>query len=383
MSHSTVVVIGASFAGLHLAHSLLKDLTNNVKVVLINPSQTFYFVVAAPRVVAKPNAFRPEQYLIPIQKEFDHYPSDNFEFVLGRATSIDSKHKTVTVNKTQAISYDYLVIASGGTTASTNPDSGIAIPFKQPNSDNVQQLIQNAQDALSKAQNVVIAGAGPIGVELSGEIAEAAKDSGRDVKITLVSTSHRVLPVLKQSASAMAEQMLEKKGVRIERSCKVTGAVFSPDKKKWTVSLDNGQELAADVYIPTTGTIPNNDFIPEEFLDDMGWVKTDKELRVQSPKANAPLPIFAAGDITANSIRMTFKAVEQATVVANNIKAEILGQGGKKTYDQGNNIMMAVPVGAAGGTGQVAGLVMWSWFVRMVKGKDYLVSKARSFVAAK
>ena len=39
-------------------------------------------------------------------------------------------------------------------------------------------------------------------------------------------------------------------------STKVTSAEASTDgTKSWTVTLDNGKKLAADVYIPTTGPI--------------------------------------------------------------------------------------------------------------------------------
>jgi hypothetical protein len=35
------------------------------EVTLINPSPTFYFAIAAPRILAKRDAFKPEQYLLP------------------------------------------------------------------------------------------------------------------------------------------------------------------------------------------------------------------------------------------------------------------------------------------------------------------------------
>ncbi|KAJ5212974.1 hypothetical protein N7449_000143 [Penicillium cf. viridicatum] len=378
-----VVIVGASFAGIPIAHSLLKDIPT-VKVTLINPSPTFYFTIAAPRLLAKRNAFKPEQYLLPIEREFSQYRTKSFEFVQGRASAIDVSAKTVSLDTTRNIHFDYLVIASGSTTASTSQKNAIPIPFKQSNSDDMNTVIQNAQDSISMAESIVIAGAGPIGVELAGEIAEAAQQSGRRVNITLVSASYRILPMLKPAGSATAEKLLTGMGVEIVKNQKVSGAVQSKDSHSWTVTLDEGRKLDVDLYIPTTGVLPNNDFIPENLLDENGWVMVDKGLRVKSRRESAArLPIFAAGDITNNSMRLSFKAQEQAAVVAANLKAEIVGQGKSKLYNQGDKTMMVVPVGSTGGTGLIMGWTPWGAMVKMVKGKDFLISKAHSAVSAK
>jgi hypothetical protein len=82
-------------------------------------------------------------------------------------------------------------------------------------------------------------------------------------------------------------------------------------------------------------------------------------------------------------MRLSFKAAEQAAVVAANIKNDILGSKYKrKLYDQGDSIMMMVPVGASGGTGQLFGMTAWSFMVKAIKGKDFFVSKAASIIGA-
>jgi NADH dehydrogenase FAD-containing subunit len=374
---TTVVIIGASFAGAPIAHSLLKDV-KTVKVILINPSPTFYFCIAAPRIMAKPTTLQPEQYLIPIESAFKKYPSDSFQFVQGRATGIDPENKSVTVDSQTTIPFDYLVIATGSTTASTIRNE-IPIPFKQSNADNMETLIKNAQQAILSSSQIVIAGAGPIGVELAGELAEAAQQQGKSLKITLIEASDRVLPMLKNSSSKAAESLLMQKRVTIILGHTVTEALLSDGT--WNISLSNGQQLAADLYIPTTGVQPNNNFIPQQWLDTDGWVKVDRELRVQGGQ-DASLPIYAAGDITNNSMRLSFKAAEQAGVVAANIKNDILGKGKRRVYDQGESIMMMVPVGGSAGTGQLFGMTPWSFLVKSIKGKDFFVSKAPSFIGA-
>ena len=385
MAPVNVVIVGAGIAGLVVAHSLLQG-APNVKITLINPSQTFYWNIASPRIVAKPKAFRPEQYLLPIKDSFAQYPTDAFEFVLGTATAINVSAKTVAVTlngsgDSKNISYDHLVIASGSTNPSTTGAvTGISIPFKPSNRDDMKQLVAAAQEQIAGAKEIVIGGAGPVGVELAGELAESL---GKKATVSLISSAERVLPMIKASGSSVGEKKLKEKGVKIITSAKVTGAEKSTDgTKAWTVSLDNGKKLSADLYIPTTGAIPNNSFIPAQFLDSNGWVKVNKELRVQSPGSSA-LPIYAVGDVNTNDMRLSFKATEQAKVAVANIMADILGKGERKSYDQGDSIMMLVPVGETGGTGQLFGMTPFSFLVKFVKGKDYFVSKAPQYVVGK
>ncbi|KAF7596170.1 hypothetical protein BBP40_003069 [Aspergillus hancockii] len=207
-------IIGASFAGAPIAHSLLKDVAS-VKVTLINPSPTFYFVIAAPRFLAKPNAFKSDQYLIPIEKEFRHYPKQSFKFVQGRATAVDAQSKAVLVDNVKPISFDYLVIAAGSTTASIVVTNGIPIPFNQLSLDNMASMVRNAQDYIAGAKSIVIGGAGPIGVELAGEVTEAIRQSKRKAEVTLVSAADRVLPMLKPAGSTAAERLLTGRGVNL------------------------------------------------------------------------------------------------------------------------------------------------------------------------
>lgn len=386
MARSTVVIIGASSVGLPAAHTLLQD-PSNTKVVLINPSSEYYFNIAAPRIVAKPKAFRADQYLLPIKDAFAQYPKESFELIVGTATAIDVSAKSVSVAATdsgnsQSVSYDYLLIASGATTPATAGSiTGSSIPFKATGRADTKEVIAAAQQQIANAKSIVIGGAGPIGIELAGELAEAIEESGNagKVSITLVSATERVLQMLKPSASSAAEKMLKQKKVKIITGTRVLGAEASSDGSgSWTVSLDSGEKLSTDLYIPTTGSIPNNSFIPEQYLDVDGWVKVNKELRVESADA-----IYAAGDITNNTVRLAFKAGEQARIAANNIKVDIAGKGERKVYDEGNSIMMVVPIGEAGGTGQLFGFVPWSFMVRMVKGKDYFVSKAPDYLSGK
>lgn len=389
-SDPTVVIVGGSYSGIEVAHSILKEISGT-KVVLINPSRNLYFNVAAPRILAKPSAIAPEKYSLPFEKQFEKHSSSSFEFVHGIATSIDKGAKTVSVegSESRIIAYDYLVIASGSTTSSTVGQSGIVAPFKPTATDDLDATIKKTQDAIVSAKSIIIGGGGPVGVEFAGEIAEASSRSNGEKSITLVSATKQLLPVLKASAGKAAQQLLQSKGVKVLAQRRVEKAEHDATSGKWTVTLDGDEVIEADIYISTTGVIPNNQFIPPEFLTSAGWVEVDDGFRVKSntdsdKEGASPLPIYAIGDITKHDARLLLSVAGQTPILVANLKADILKQGKRLTYTPSTSIdTMLVPVGASTGTGQIYGWVVWGFLVGLMKGRDFLVWKAPSLIAAK
>jgi NADH dehydrogenase FAD-containing subunit len=376
MAGATVVIVGASHAGLGVANGLLKTGSDKIKIVLINPSEKHYFNIAAPRILAKPQFFQPNQYLLSIEKSFARYPRESFQFIKGRATGIDTALKSVKVSSLQSdLAYDYLVIASGSTTTSSL--MGELAPFKPFGDYDIDASIRSIQKVISNAKSVVVGGAGPVGVEFAGELVEAFKGK-RGASVTLISASKHVLPMLKERGSMMAEKVLAEKDVKVITSRKVVDAVrnVSGDKSQWVVSLDNGEQLEADVYISTTGVIPNNQFVPAEFLSAGGWVKVDDKLRVTGGDGS----IYALGDITIQPLRTAIKVAEQVPVVVTNLKVAILGRGKSATYSSNDSLIMIVPIGKSTGTGQMFGWKPWGILVSKIKGKDFFVSKAAGMI---
>ncbi|GKZ80071.1 hypothetical protein AnigIFM56816_004287 [Aspergillus niger] len=415
----TIPIIGASFAGLTTAHSLLSHFTTNkskglkIKILLINPTPNFYWAIAAPRILTKPTAFSESQYLIPIADGFTKYSADVFEFILGRATSLDFENKLLqveesTTNNTKKtlreIKYDYLVIASGSTPSASsssplfpgeteNKDADrkeMIYPFKlSPTSTStITETIQSAQSTISTSKRITIIGAGPIGVELAGELADLTTSSSEEKKdITLISSTPRILPILKESASETATSLLTSKGVRVLTNTKVI-SVSSKAGGGYELKFESGETMDTDIYIPTIGVLPNSSYIPGEVLDEKGWVRVDSELKVVGVDG-----VYAAGDVTDCKQKLSFKADEMAGVVVGNLVNDIDNSagkggrgwwrgcgGGRKTYDEGTEVMMVVPVGSSGGTGQAFGLVLFSFMVWLAKGRDYFIWKARGYV---
>ncbi|KAI5198267.1 FAD/NAD(P)-binding domain-containing protein [Aureobasidium subglaciale] len=369
MSH--VVIIGGSYAGTKVAHKVLKE-TPNSKVTLIDPSDVFYFNIASPRIIAKPKEAKVDQYLIPIMDKFKHYPASRFTFVQGLASSVDTSGKIVHVEGGKEIPYDYLVVASGSTTPGTVGKE--AIPFKTTGSD-IREKIDSAQKRVAAADSIVIIGAGPVGVESAGEIAQAYPKT----KVTLISSHAQVLPDLKASAAKSAHASLEGLGVKIIYSARVTESKQDASTGRFNVSLDNGKTLEAALVISAAGNIANTSFMPQEALDKDGWIKVDGNMRVSSISDNS---VYALGDATMYKQRYMLKINDQIPVVANNLKTAITKSGNAKTYNANDKLMVFVPIGSKAGTGQVGGFVPFSFMVAFAKGKDYFMSKAATFITA-
>ncbi|TKX18254.1 pyridine nucleotide-disulfide oxidoreductase-like protein 6 [Elsinoe australis] len=372
MPQTQVLIIGGSYTGTGVAHHILKN-NSNVKVTLVNTSTHYFFNIASPRIVAKPKEVPLDKVLISIPEHFKQYPSSAFEFVHGTVTSLDISSRTARIDGEREIKYDYVVIASGSTTPSTIGKE--SIPFKATEQDDLRDRLRDAQDRIAKSKSIIIAGAGPVGVETAGEIAEAYPGT----TVTLISSRGQVLPDLKPAAASKASSNLQNLGVKIVLSTKVTSSQLDERTGKWTVSLDNGKVLDADLFISAAGNIANTSFLKPDYLDQEGWVKVDDNLRVQGVKDGSA---FALGDVTTFKQRYLLKAQDQIAIVAGNVAASI-GKGALKTYNASDKLMVFVPIGSKSGTGQVGGWVVWSFMVAFAKGRDYFVPKAASYISAK
>jgi apoptosis-inducing factor 2 len=366
-----IVIIGGSHAGLGAAQAILAALPT-VKVILINTSKHYYFNLAAPRVLARPDNISIDQVMIPIASLFTKHGTDRFEFVHATVQSVDITGKTVTMDLKTApvIGYDYLIIASGSHTLANT--SKQIIPVKQPVTDTLEGELKKAQLDIKNAQNIVIGGSGPLAVEFAGEIA----DEYPLKTITVVSSASRLLPTIKESASRAATKMLKSLKVDIVFGVRVENAEYRDAEKKWTVNLSNGQNLEPDLYISAMGVLPNNNFIPAELLSRDGWVMVDENLRVVGAPA-----VYALGDIINEPVKMTIVIKNQVEVVATNLAADINGVGSRKAYKRGISAMI-VPVGRVGGIGQIGHFVLWSWMATFIKG-DFFISRNKLWVSGK
>lgn len=228
-----VVIIGGGFAGLQF----IKTLKNKpIRITLIDKHnyhsfQPLLYQVASARI-------EPSNISFPFRKLFQGYK--NFDFRMADVEYVDSLQKTVITN-TGNIKYDHLVVATGCTTNFFGNEDmkKHSLPMKEM-TDAIEirnRILKDFEkysiataDEKEKLLNIVIVGAGPTGVELSGAFAELKNDilpkdypkvdfSGLD--IYLLEGESYTLSNMSNESKKMSQKYLEELGVRVKTNVRL------------------------------------------------------------------------------------------------------------------------------------------------------------------
>src|SRR5947207_9805968 len=105
-SPKTVLILGASYAGLSAAHYTLKhilpSLPNNdstYTVTLVSPNSTFFHRPVSPRALVSDSLLPTAKCFLDFQTSLATYGPNKFRFVQGLAKSLDYVPRSVTVAK--------------------------------------------------------------------------------------------------------------------------------------------------------------------------------------------------------------------------------------------------------------------------------------------
>ncbi|KAI4250032.1 MAG: hypothetical protein L6R42_008803, partial [Xanthoria sp. 1 TBL-2021] len=247
--------------------------------------------------------------------------------------------------------------------------------------------------ALPTASHIIIAGGGPAGVETAGELGEYLNgrkggwfgSSSPKVSITVATAGSKILPALRPTIAAKAEEYLAAVGViviknaRVKSVMPIAAGTDSALTSETTVTLDNGKTLEADLYIPATGTTPNTEFIHESLLAADGRITTNPTtLRVDE----AGPRVYTIGDVANYSPPTIHHILEAVPVLCTNLKRDLLhvfdGNGigerrnnsaGDRTFKTGLRKSQLVPIGKSKGVGAAMGWTLPSYAVWAIKGR--------------
>lgn len=377
-----IVVLGASFAGLSIAHYLARHTLPklidykeaNYVVHLIDPSTHFWWHIGAPREIVSVKSMPHDKYFVPIKNGFKQYPAAVQEKILfhqGKASGIDITARTVTYTPAgsetpETLPYYALFIATGvsSPTPLTTLHGDHTISIKALDEMNVK---------LATAKSVLISGGGPVGVETAGELATHLHGKA---EITLVTGSDKLLPVFKKSRADKAAKLLEKHGVKVQYNTRVTGSTEAAGGQT-TVTFKDGSSQTVDVYIPAAGVLPNTEFLPAELKNEKGYVKTNPAtLRVDA----AGPRVYAVGDVAGVDRGGVLKLYGSLPIVGNNFNLDVLGAAKlgsftEKKYTRKDEETQLVPIGAKAGVAAFNGWGMPQMMVSMFKGKDYMAGQ--------
>ncbi|MFD0021957.1 NAD(P)/FAD-dependent oxidoreductase [Streptomyces sp. NPDC058382] len=324
----TVVVIGGGYGGAAVA----KALDAETDVVLIDPKDAFVHAAGSLRALVQPgwagNIFFPYDTLLrrgTVRRE--------------RAVAVDPGG--VTLASGQRIAADYLVLASG---------SDYPFPAKMDTDLSARALerIHAAHEELAAAGRVLIVGAGPVGLELSGEI----KAVWPDKHVVVTDPAGTLMPHFLPELREELHRQLDALGVELR-----LGTTLAEDPpaapgltKAFTVATDSG-EISADIWFRCYGVHVNGDYLADGQVTvrtAQGQVRVTETLNVEGHER-----VYALGDITdLAEAKMAAYAMKHAEVVAQNILAQVRGERPTSVYRPSPTPTILLPLGPGGGVGQ-------------------------------
>src|SRR6202045_4544992 len=225
-----VVIIGGGFGGLSAAQHLHSDL---VDVTVIDRRNYHLFQPLLYQVAT--GSLSAGEIASPLRSVLSR--QKNTRVWLGTVVDIDPDSKRVVLADGTVVPYDSLIVAAGSQTSYFGRNEGedwapgmksfkeaTAIRHKILYAFEVAERLSDPVQRRSWLTFVVV-GAGPTGVELSGAIAEIARQTLKndfrsihpeEARIILMDGSPRVLPAFPEDLAEKASRLLTKLGVQIK-----------------------------------------------------------------------------------------------------------------------------------------------------------------------
>jgi CoA-dependent NAD(P)H sulfur oxidoreductase len=261
-------------------------------------------------------------------------------FTWHEVLKIDTRRKTVAVRnqasgEERAVSYDKLVIASGGLPV-IPPFPGInlsriftvrnlhdAVDIKKfidewnrfEVCDQSRECVyENRFGVLKRPMKAVIVGGGYIGMEMC----EAFRKKGLDVSV--VEKADRVLGTMNPDITEIVEKKIAEEGVKFYHETSVTGFEGKEGVVN-KVTTDKG-EFEADLVLLCVGTRPNSSLAKDAGIElgAAGAIKVDRFLRTSAPD------VYAAGDCAEALHQVTGKEVYIPLGTTANKQGRIAGE---------------------------------------------------------
>jgi len=293
VSRPKVVILGAGFGGLTAAKAL--DSIADVTLVDRHNFQTFLpllYQVSTAGLAA-------DHIAHPIRGALR---KTNIKFRMGSPITIDHKNKSVKLDSSEVLDFDYLVIAMG---SATNDFGVKGVAEHALGMKSVSEALEIRSSILRRFEDlcrfeddtkfaITVVGGGPTGVEMAGAIAELKKGplksdyakAAANISVNLVEAGPRLLPSFSPLLSNRTKRDLEKLGVNVLLNTSVS------EVKPRMILLGDKSNLPSEVTIWAAG-VTGEPVMKKLNLPIVGGrIEIEPTLQV----ANYP-HIFAIGDI--------------------------------------------------------------------------------------
>ncbi|MDR1507143.1 MAG: FAD-dependent oxidoreductase [Treponema sp.] len=282
------VIIGAGAAGIAAARTLLKELPGDT-VEMVSQDSEVYSRCMLHRFISGERSAESINF---VNDGLLTFP--RFRWVKGKSvTRLDGALKAVYAGEEKLSSGDTVILAPGSN--SVTPPIG-----DLKTAGNVYGLRHLADaraivDAAKNAGNVVVVGAGLVGLDAVAGLLELGKKTGKRFDITVVEMAANILAINLDAHAAQAYQgLFEKAGVKFLLAKKVVNTKSAPGvdgvPRISSVELESGESLRCDMVILAVGVRP-----AVAFLEGSG-VKTERAVVVNDRLETSVPGIYACGD---------------------------------------------------------------------------------------
>lgn len=233
-----VVIVGGGFAGLEAAKILARD--ERIHLTIIDSNNYHLFQPLLYQVATA--ALSPAEIAMPIRAVLRSRP--NTLVIMASVKSIDRDQSKVILEDDRAISFDYLILATGMTNSYFGHSDWEKYAPGLKSLEDAIEIRKRILTAFEKAEQTsdpklrdafltfVVVGGGPTGLELAGAISEIARYSvARDfvnirpalAKIYLIEAGDALLSTFHPEIWDKAKDAVEKLGVEVLLKTRVTG----------------------------------------------------------------------------------------------------------------------------------------------------------------
>jgi len=209
------------------------------------------------------------------------YTQNRIELLSGeKATAIDPKNKTANLQNGSVISWQKLLLATGGLPIVPNikgmEKEGV---FSFTCLDDARQI-----DAyLARVNSATVIGGGLIGVSVTEALTK------RGIIATVVEMKDRVLnTILDDAASSIAGRTLAESGIRVITNNTV--AEIAGHERAESVVLADGQKIDCEMVIIAIGVLPRLDLIKDTAIKFNRGISVDRRMATSCPG------VYACGD---------------------------------------------------------------------------------------
>ncbi len=273
----TIVIVGASLAGVRAAETLR---TNGFAGALTIIGAETHMPYDRPPLSKNFLAGDWEADRIALRKA-DDLSALNINWMLGTsATSLHTDSSVVTLADGSQVSYDGLIIATGGLVRRLPNQPDIAGVHVLRTLDDATAL----RDELAEGVRVVVIGAGFIGLEV------AATATKRGARVTVLEGLEApLIRALGAETGTAIGAVHARNGVDIR--CGVQVASINGDQCVSGVTLTNGDTIEADVVVVGIGVAPATQWCSDSGLTISDGIVCDANLNA------GPANVFVAGDV--------------------------------------------------------------------------------------